>query len=198
MNSPGSHGAQAPIRRPDHRWHRRLMRMLARIVLLAGSLLAATVLWAQGNNPPGATVSSPGASAAPRASPLAADPALEERVQRIAADLRCLVCQNESIAASRADLAKDLRDQVREQLRAGRSEREILDYMVARYGDFVRYSPPVKPSTWLLWAGPFVLLAGTLAALGGWIRQRRRQGAAAPLTASEQQRARTLLERDPA
>jgi cytochrome c-type biogenesis protein CcmH len=89
------------------------------------------------------------------------DPALEVRVQALAAELRCLVCQNQSLADSHAELALDLKRQVREQLRAGRSERQVLDYMTERYGDFVLYRPPVKPTTWLLWAGPALLvLAG--------------------------------------
>lgn len=125
--------------------------------------------------------------------PSAEDPVLEERVLAIAANLRCLVCQNETIAASRADLAVDLRTQVREQLRAGKSEREILDYMVQRYGDFVLYRPPVKPVTWLLWIGPFVLLVAMFAFLWRTLHQRRVLAVAAPLSHAEQQRARALL-----
>jgi cytochrome c-type biogenesis protein CcmH len=125
------------------------------------------------------------------ARPLAADPALEARVLEIAHELRCLVCQNETIAASHADLAIDLRKQIREQLVAGRSERQILDYMVQRYGDFVLYNPPVKPVTWLLWGGPFVLLLGMLAWL--WTMLRRRRPGAAPLSDEERRRARELL-----
>ncbi len=159
------------------------------IVLTSFALLTANV-WAQDR--PGVA---PAPVTAPQARPLADDPALEERVMIIAAELRCLVCQNETIAASHADLAKDLRDQVREQLRAGRSEREILDYMVARYGDFVLYRPPVKTTTWLLWGGPFALLVVTLLALGWTWRKRRAQGAAAPLSAAEQRRAQAMLER---
>jgi cytochrome c-type biogenesis protein CcmH len=134
-------------------------------------------------------------SHAQEARPMAADPALEARVQAVAEHLRCLVCQNETIAASNADLAKDLRNQVREQLRAGRSEREILDYMVQRYGDFVLYTPPVKPTTWLLWAGPFVLLAAMAWVLARVLRQRRESAAAssAPLSETERARARELL-----
>jgi cytochrome c-type biogenesis protein CcmH len=146
-----------------------------------------------------------GASAvalAQQARPMADDPALEERVMAISSDLRCLVCQNETIAASRADLAVDLRNQVREQLRAGKSESEIRDYMVARYGDFVLYKPPVKPTTYLLWLGPFVLLL--LMAVWMWrTLVRRRQeasAAAAPLSEADHERARALLDqkKDPA
>jgi cytochrome c-type biogenesis protein CcmH len=125
------------------------------------------------------------------ARPLAEDPVLEAEVLRIAHELRCLVCQNETIAASNADLAIDLRNQIREQLRAGRSEREILDYMVDRYGDFVLYKPPVKPETWLLWGGPFVLLLAMVAWV--WRLLRRRQAASAPLSEDELRRARQLL-----
>lgn len=127
---------------------------------------------------------------------LAADPALEARVQAVAANLRCLVCQNETIAASNAGLAQDLRNQVREQLRAGRSEREILDFMVQRYGDFVLYTPPVKPTTWLLWAGPFVMLAVMAFVLARVLRQRRALTLPAPLTEAEHERARKLLGED--
>jgi cytochrome c-type biogenesis protein CcmH len=133
---------------------------------------------------------------AQEARPLAADPALEARVLAVAANLRCLVCQNETIAASNADLAKELRNQVREQLRAGRSEREILDFMVQRYGDFVLYTPPVKPTTWLLWAGPFVLLAVMAFVLARVLRQRRALLAPVPLTEAEHERARKLLGED--
>jgi len=95
---------------------------------------------------------------AKEAAPLAEDPALEKQVNEIAAELRCLVCQNQTIADSHADLAVDLKNQVREMVRSGKTQDEIVDYMVQRYGDFVRYRPPVKASTYLLWAGPFLLL----------------------------------------
>ncbi len=92
---------------------------------------------------------------------------------RLTAELRCLVCQNQSLADSHADLAIDLKNQVRSQMQAGKSDAEIRDYMVARYGDFVLYRPPLKPTTALLWAGPFVLLAGGGLALGFYLRRRR-------------------------
>jgi cytochrome c-type biogenesis protein CcmH len=88
----------------------------------------------------------------------AADPALEARVHQIAVELRCLVCQNQTIADSNAPLALDLRNQVREMVKRGDSQQQIVDYMTARYGDFVLYRPPVKSTTALLWFGPFVLL----------------------------------------
>jgi len=130
---------------------------------------------------------------AAEAQPTVADPALEARVLRLSEVLRCLVCQNQSIAESNAELAQDLRGQVREQLAAGKSEKEVLDYMVARYGDFVLYQPPVKASTLVLWAGPGLLLAGGLCWLGWRIRSRRREPTR-ELSAEEHARARALLE----
>jgi cytochrome c-type biogenesis protein CcmH len=116
-------------------------------------------------------------AAAKDAPPAAADPALEARLWAIAIELRCLVCQNQTIADSNADLAVDLRNQVREMLRQGKSEREIIDYMTARYGDFVLYRPPVKGATMLLWFGPVVFMVGGLGVL--WLVLRRRSRLAA-------------------
>jgi cytochrome c-type biogenesis protein CcmH len=116
-------------------------------------------------------------AAAKDAPTVATDPALEARVLAIAAELRCLVCQNQTIADSHADLAQDLRRQVREMLVRGDTDRQIIDYMTARYGDFVLYRPPMKSSTWLLWFGPGLLLVGGLVALGLVLRQRSRLGA---------------------
>jgi len=136
-------------------------------------------------------------AAAQEARPLAEDPALEARVMHIAEGLRCLVCQNETIAASHADLAVDLRKQIRQQLQQGRSDAQIVDFMVQRYGDFVLYKPPLKRSTWLLWGGPFVLMGVALAALGWNIRRRRRAAVAqVPLRDDEVARARRLLAED--
>jgi cytochrome c-type biogenesis protein CcmH len=137
-----------------------------------------------------------GLTPAQEARPRAEDPVLEARVMRIAEELRCLVCQNETIAASHADLAVDLRQQIRQKLQQGQSEAQILDFMVQRYGDFVLYKPPLKRSTWLLWAGPFVLLAVALAVLVLNIRRRRATTPAAPLGADDQERARRLLGED--
>ncbi|MFO1321865.1 MAG: cytochrome c-type biogenesis protein [Burkholderiales bacterium] len=131
-----------------------------------------------------------GAAAADTAQPLAADPRLEQRLNALSAELRCLVCQNQSLADSHADLAIDLKNQVREMMRAGKSDEEIKAYLTQRYGDFVLYRPPVKGSTWLLWAGPFALL---LVAVGGlvWIVRRRKATlAGAPTVMSEQEQAR--------
>ena len=101
---------------------------------------------------------------AKEAAPEAADPALEARMTRITAELRCLVCQNQTIADSNAGLAVDLRRETREMLRQGKSDEEIIAYMTARYGDFVLYRPPLKPTTALLWFGPaaMLLLGGTV------------------------------------
>lgn len=127
------------------------------------------------------------------AQPTVADPALEARVLKLSENLRCLVCQNQSIAESQAELALDLRAQVREQLVAGKSEQEVQDYMVARYGDFVLYQPPVKGSTMLLWAGPGALM---LAGLGwlGWRLVSRRKEAEPPLSPEDHARARAMLQ----
>jgi cytochrome c-type biogenesis protein CcmH/NrfF len=123
------------------------------------------------------------------------DPALEARVQRLSAELRCLVCQNQSLADSNAPLALDLKSQVREQLRAGRSDTEVMAYMTQRYGDFVLYRPPVKATTLLLWTGPALLALGGLWLL--WRRIGRRSAApAAALADADRERAQALLGRD--
>ena len=102
-----------------------------------------------------------------------ADAALEKRVLKLSEELRCLVCQNQTIADSNADLAVDLKNQVREQLRQGKSEDDIIKYMVARYGDFVLYRPPVKGITAVLWFGPLLLVVAGLAGLMLYLRKRR-------------------------
>jgi cytochrome c-type biogenesis protein CcmH len=112
------------------------------------------------------------AANAGEAAPASADPVLEARVMALSSELRCLVCQNETIAASHADLAVDLRNQVREMLKRGASDREVMDYMTARYGDFVLYRPPLKSTTALLWFGPALLLVGGLGTLW-WVLRRR-------------------------
>lgn len=106
----------------------------------------------------------------------AAEPELEAKMLSISSELRCLVCQNETIAASNAELAVDLRNQIRDMLRQGQSEQQILDYMTARYGDFVLYRPPMTGATFLLWFGPTVLMVGGLAALALVLRRRSRLG----------------------
>lgn len=124
---------------------------------------------------------------------VAEDPVLEAKVQSVSALLRCLVCQNQNLADSHADLAIDLKNQVRDMLGKGKSEKEVIDYMVERYGDFVLYLPPLKRSTWLLWIGPFVLLFGGLAAL--FIMLKRRRGREQkPLSEDERTVAARLLQ----
>jgi cytochrome c-type biogenesis protein CcmH len=104
------------------------------------------------------------------AQPLAQDPVVEQRMIAISEEVRCLVCQNESLAGSRAELAQDLRREIRGLIRQGKTDAEIFEFLVSRYGDFVRYSPPLKPSTWLLWFGPFLLLGA-----GGAVLLRRQR-----------------------
>jgi cytochrome c-type biogenesis protein CcmH len=126
------------------------------------------------------------------ARPAAADPALEERVTAVASELRCLVCQNQTLADSNAPLAVDLRNQIREQMQQGASERDIVDYMVARYGDFVRYRPPFKATTVLLWAGPLLLMLIGLVVLYRRLTRQRTEGAP-ELSERERERAAGLL-----
>ena len=116
-------------------------------------------------------------SFAKEAVPEAADPALETRMTRITSELRCLVCQNQTIADSNASLAVDLRRETRELLRQGKSDREVVDYMTARYGDFVLYRPPLKASTVLLWFGPAAMLAAGAGVLVLVLRRRSRMAA---------------------
>ena len=116
------------------------------------------------------------AAVARDAAPAAADPVLEERMLAITRELRCLVCQNQTIADSTSDLAQDLRAQVRELLRRGDSDAQIRTYMTDRYGDFVLYRPPLQATTVLLWAGPGLLLAAGTATLWAVLRRRQRLG----------------------
>ncbi|MFZ4288668.1 cytochrome c-type biogenesis protein [Variovorax sp. HJSM1_2] len=123
----------------------------------------------------------------------ATSPDLAEREAALAASLRCMVCQNQTLAESNAPLALDMRRQILEQLANGRTEAQIRDYFEERYGSFVRYDPPFKPSTWLLWLGPFVLLGLGLVLLARLVR-RRQQAPLPPLTPAERSRAQALLE----
>lgn len=132
-----------------------------------------------------------GAAQGGEALPVAANPALEKRVMALSEELRCLVCQNQTIADSHAELAIDLKNQIREKLGQGMSDKDVLDYMVQRYGDFVLYRPPVKSATWLLWFGPFLLLTGGLFFLA--FRLTRRPPEPELLPASDLQRAAELL-----
>ena len=130
------------------------------------------------------------------AQPVAADPALEERVTALATELRCLVCQNQTLADSNAPLAVDLRSQIREQLRKGASERDVIGFMVDRYGDFVLYRPPLKATTLLLWVGPIALMIGGLAVLFYRLARRRREDVVRELSGEERARAAALLAGD--
>ncbi len=124
----------------------------------------------------------------------AADPALERRVQALSEELRCLVCQNQSLADSNADLAIDLKNQVREKLQQGASEKDVITFMTERYGDFVLYRPPLKATTLLLWFGPGLLLLAGLIALFVRLRRRAAVTATPALTADERTRAAALLD----
>lgn len=125
-----------------------------------------------------------------------ADADLDKRVAALEEELRCLVCQNQTIADSHAGLAADLRREVREQLAQGKSEQEVLDFMVQRYGDFVLYRPPVKSTTWLLWFGPFLLLVAGALLLVSRLRSARSRVEQTPASEEELQRARALLDSD--
>lgn len=155
-----------------------------------GAVPAAALAW-------GLALFAPGMLLARQALPTAADPVLEARVNALAAELRCLVCQNQSLADSHAALAVDLKNQVREQMRAGRSEREIVDYMTARYGDFILYRPPFKATTWLLWVGPLLLVLGGGTAYWLSLRSRETGAAEVPLTEARRAAVRAWLDDDP-
>jgi len=132
--------------------------------------------------------------AAEEAAPLAADPVAEKRLLELSNELRCLVCQNQTIADSNAELAVDLRREIRGMIQAGKTNPEIIDFMVARYGDFVLYRPPVKGITLLLWGGPLALMLVGFFILQRYLRQRAKRIAAdQPLSADEAQRAEALL-----
>ena len=124
---------------------------------------------------------------------MAEDPKLEARLVDISQELRCLVCQNEPLASSHAELADDLRQEVRELIRSGKSDQEIKDFLVSRYGDFLLYRPEVKPLTWVLWFGPFALLLMAAIFLGLYLRQRRDLAAPAVLSDEARERAKQLL-----
>lgn len=133
-------------------------------------------------------------SHAHEAPPLAEDPVVEQRLIVIAEELRCLVCQNESLAGSRADLALDLRREIRNLIKAGKTDPEIMDFMVSRYGDFVRYRPPVNPVTWLLWFGPLLLLLGAIVVLVRMVRSSQRSTSPQVLDAAQRAKAQSLLQ----
>lgn len=135
----------------------------------------------------------PAFSYAGEAKDLADDPVLEKRMVGLAEKLRCLVCQNESLASSRSELANDLRREVREQMQKGMTDQEIIDYLVSRYGDFVLFDPPVKRYTLLLWYGPFALLLIGLVGLVLQLRKRKKQISEASLSVEDAKRASDLL-----
>jgi cytochrome c-type biogenesis protein CcmH len=127
------------------------------------------------------------------ARPLADDPVAEARLKQLAVELRCLVCQNQTLADSNAPLAEDLRREVREMIAKNMSDKEIIDFLVARYGDFVLYRPPLKATTTLLWVGPFVLLTIGATALVITLRRRARMVVEVPVTDEEHRRVEQLL-----
>jgi cytochrome c-type biogenesis protein CcmH len=139
----------------------------------------------------------PAFSYAGQATDMAADPVLEKRMIGLAENLRCLVCQNESLASSHADLAEDLRREVREQMQKGLSDQQIIDYLVSRYGDFVLYDPPVKKATLVLWYGPFVLLLLGVGMLIYQLRKRKSQIVETELSDEDARRVASLLEETP-
>ena len=127
------------------------------------------------------------------AAPLADDPVTEQRLISISEEMRCLVCQNESLAGSRSDLANDLRREIRILIKEGKSDDQIRSFMVERYGDFVLYRPPVKPVTWLLWIGPFVILGLGIAGLLMYLRRRNSSVPNVMLTDADNQKIDALL-----
>lgn len=129
-------------------------------------------------------------------SEMLADPSLEARARTIGGELRCVVCQNQSIDDSNAPLARDLRVLVRERLVAGDSDEQVIEYIVARYGDFVLLQPPLKPATYALWGAPILFLLVGGAIVLGYLRRRRQVPAQAPLTAEEQRRFDDLMRSD--
>jgi cytochrome c-type biogenesis protein CcmH len=134
-----------------------------------------------------------GSALGKEAIPMAEDPVVEQRLIAISEELRCLVCQNESLAGSRADLALDLRRELRALIKQGQTDEQIKEFMVSRYGDFVLYRPPVKPTTWVLWLGPFVLMLAGVATLVVYLRRRSREVANETMTDEERQQANALL-----
>jgi len=134
-----------------------------------------------------------GSAIANEAAPLADDPVTEQRLISISEEMRCLVCQNESLAGSRSDLANDLRREIRILIKEGKSDDQIRSFMVERYGDFVLYRPPVKPVTWLLWIGPFVILGLGIAGLLMYLRRRNSSVPTIALTDADNQKIDAML-----
>lgn len=128
--------------------------------------------------------------------PAAEDPVIEKRMLALTMDLRCLVCQNESIADSRADFSNDIRREIREQIKANKTDQEIVQFLVDRYGDFVLYNPPMKPTTMLLWFGPLILFVIGLGSLIVYLRRRRVQIEDVSLSQVQLERAEALLNKN--
>ena len=126
--------------------------------------------------------------------PLADDPAIEQRLIIISEEMRCLVCQNESLAGSRSDLANDLRREIRNLIKEGKTDDQIRSFMVERYGDFVLYRPPVKPITWFLWIGPFVILLAGIIGLMVYLRRRNQRVPSTKLSEADNRRIDALLQ----
>lgn len=133
---------------------------------------------------------------AKEATPMADDPVLEPRVMALAAELRCLVCQGQSLADSHSDFAIDLRNEIRSQMKTGSTDQQVVAYFVERYGDFIRYSPPMKSTTVALWFGPALLLVITGTVLIMWIKRRKRLVLTGALSAEEHGRAVRLLDNE--
>jgi cytochrome c-type biogenesis protein CcmH len=126
--------------------------------------------------------------------PLAEDPIAEQRLIKISEEMRCLVCQNESLAGSRSDLANDLRSEIRNLIKEGKTDDQIRSFMVERYGDFVLYRPPVKPITWLLWLGPFLMVLAGIAGLISYLKRRNREITSVTLSEEENRRIDAMLQ----
>jgi cytochrome c-type biogenesis protein CcmH len=126
--------------------------------------------------------------------PLADDPVIEQRLIVISEEMRCLVCQNESLAGSRSDLANDLRREIRNLIKEGKTDDQIRSFMVERYGDFVLYRPPVKPITWFLWIGPFVILLAGIIGLMVYLRRRNQRVPSTKLSEADNRRIDSLLQ----
>ena len=153
------------------------MKLLFRIITACYFLLAMNV-WAE------------------EARPMQENVVVEAQVQRLSEELRCLVCQNQTLADSHSGLADDLRQEIRQMAEKGMSDQAIIDYLVARYGDFVRYRPPLKSTTALLWFGPFALLLAGIIGLFVMLRRREKQAETNPLSADEVHKVRALLDKE--
>jgi len=125
--------------------------------------------------------------------PVAEDPEVEKRMLALTMDLRCLVCQNESIADSRADFSNDMRREIRQKIKENKSDEEIIQFLVDRYGDFVLYNPPIKPTTIMLWFGPILLFVIGFISLLTYLKRRREQIEEVSLSEAEQKKAEVLL-----